>query len=82
MYTGATTLLTDSYTPAEKAKTQGLNDLIMFTTMGVSSLASGALVSSAGWERMNIGAIPVLVVALAAIAWLAMLRRSARVASA
>jgi hypothetical protein len=54
----------------------------MFTTMGVSSLASGALVSSAGWERMNIGAIPVLAVALAAVVWLAMLRRSARVASA
>lgn len=82
MYTGATTLLTESYAPAEKAKTQGLNDLVMFTTMGASSLASGALVSSAGWERMNFGAIPVLIVALAAVAWLAMLRRSARVASA
>ena len=71
MYTGATTLLTESYTPAERAKTQGANDFIMFTTMGVSSFASGALVSSAGWERMNFGAIPVLAVALAAVAWLA-----------
>ncbi len=71
MYTGATTLLTESYTPAERAKTQGANDFIMFTTMGISSFASGALVSSAGWERMNLGAIPVLAVALAAVAWLA-----------
>ena len=82
MYTGATTLLTEAYAPAEKAKTQGANDLVMFTTMGVSSFASGALVSTAGWERMNIGAIPVLVIALAAVAWLALLRRGARVASA
>ncbi|HVE51446.1 MAG TPA: MFS transporter [Casimicrobiaceae bacterium] len=81
MYTGATTLLTESYAPAEKAKTQGANDFIIFSTIGVSSLASGVLVSSAGWERMNLGAIPLLVIALVAVAWLAMQRRSARVAS-
>ncbi|HEY5861736.1 MAG TPA: MFS transporter, partial [Casimicrobiaceae bacterium] len=32
MYTGGTTLLTESYRPAEKARTQGANDAIMFTT--------------------------------------------------
>jgi len=82
MYTGGTTLLTEAYAPAEKAKTQGANDLIIFTTMGVSSFASGALVSSAGWEKMNLGAIPVLAVALGAVLWLALSRRAARVASA
>jgi MFS family permease len=75
MYTGGTTLLTESYEPAEKSKTQGANDFIVFTTMGVSSLASGALVSTAGWERMNAAALPVLVVVVAAVAWLAWLRR-------
>ena len=58
MYTGATTLLTEAYAPSEKAKTQGANDLVIFTTMAASSLASGALVASAGWEKMNLGAIP------------------------
>ena len=53
MYTGGTTLLTESYAPAEKARTQGANDFIVFATMGVSSLASGAMVSTAGWEAMN-----------------------------
>ena len=53
MYTGGTTLLTESYAPAEKARTQGANDLIMFTTMARVVVLVRALVSSAGWEVMN-----------------------------
>ena len=53
MYTGGTTLLTESYAPLEKARTQGANDFLVFATMGVSSLASGAMVSTAGWEAIN-----------------------------
>src|SRR2546426_4870960 len=37
MYTGGTTLLTEAYTPAEKAKTQGMNDVLVFTVMCISS---------------------------------------------
>jgi hypothetical protein len=81
MYTGATTLLTEAYAPAERAKTQGANDFVIFTTMAASSFAAGALVSSAGWERMNVGAIPVLAIALGAVAWLARLRRVRPVAA-
>ena len=77
MYTGGTTLLTETYAPAEKARVQGANDFVVFATMGVSSLASGALVSAAGWERMNVGVLPLLVVVLAAVAWLGWLRRGA-----
>ena len=75
MYTGGTTLLIESYRPAEKAKTQGANDFIVFATMGISSFSSGALVSMAGWERMNAAALPVLAVVAAAVGWLAWLRR-------
>jgi MFS family permease len=76
MYTGGTTLLIEAYTPPERARTQGANDFVIFSTMGVSSFASGALVSSAGWERMNLGAIPVLAVALVAVLFLARSRRN------
>ena len=75
MYTGGTTLLTEAYKPAEKAKTQGLNDLIVFAVMGVSSLASGALIDAAGWERMNGMALPFLAAVICAVAWLAVLRQ-------
>ncbi|HTP99588.1 MAG TPA: MFS transporter [Casimicrobiaceae bacterium] len=77
MYTGGTTLLTESYRPAEKARTQGANDFIVFSTMAISSFSSGALVSSAGWEVMNWSALPVLVFVAAVVLWYS--RRRARV---
>jgi predicted MFS family arabinose efflux permease len=72
MYTGGTTLLTESYEPAEKARVQGVNDFVLFATLAASSLTSGALVTSAGWDTANWAAIPVLAViavAIAALAW-------------
>ena len=75
MYVGGTTLLTEAYAPAEKARTQGANDFIVFATMGVSSLASGAMVSTAGWEAMNRAVLPFLAVIAASVLWLASRRR-------
>jgi MFS family permease len=75
MYTGGTTLLTETYSPAEKAKTQGLNDAIVFAVMVISSFSSGALVSAAGWERMNVGALPFLMIVVAAALWLTWMRQ-------
>ncbi len=75
MYIGGTTLLTESYAPAEKARTQGANDFIVFTTMGVSSFASGAMVSTAGWETMNRAVLPFLALIACAVLWQASRRR-------
>jgi predicted MFS family arabinose efflux permease len=75
MYTGGTTLLTESYTPAEKARVQGVNDFILFATLAASSLVSGALMTSAGWDTANWAAIPVLAVIAVAIATLGWHRR-------
>ncbi len=75
MYTGGTALLTESYTPAEKARTQGANDFIMFSTMAVSSFSSGAMVSTTGWEAMNWTALPVLAAVSGAVVWYARRRR-------
>ena len=75
MYTGGTTLLIDAYTPAEKAKTQGMNDVIIFTVMSISSFSSGALISAAGWDAMNLGTLPLLAVVASAVLWMTLLRR-------
>jgi predicted MFS family arabinose efflux permease len=81
MYTGGTTLLTETYLPHEKARTQGLNDFIVFATMGVSSAASGALVTTSGWETMNRAALPVLALIALAALWLQRMRRQAPAAA-
>jgi MFS family permease len=77
MYTGGTALLTETYAPGEKARVQGLNDFIVFATMGLSSLASGALVTTSGWATMNRATLPVLGVIAAGVMWLMWLRRQA-----
>lgn len=77
MFVGATTLLTTTYTSAEKAKVQGVNDLTVFVTMISSSAASGALVSTSGWTDLNVYALPALVLATLGAAYL-MLRPAHR----
>jgi predicted MFS family arabinose efflux permease len=82
MYTGGTALLTETYAPAERARTQGVNDIIVFATMGVSSLASGALVTTSGWETMNRASLAVLALIAAGVLWLMRLRRRSAAAAA
>ena len=75
MFVGATTLLTESHTPAERGKVQGVNDAAIFCTMVVSSFSSGMLFSYQGWQTMNLLAVPFLLLAGAGIVWLAWARR-------
>ncbi|HEY9445456.1 MAG TPA: MFS transporter, partial [Burkholderiales bacterium] len=61
MYVGGSALLTECYTPVERAKTQAANDFLVFLTMAVSSTSSGVLMSKSGWHAVNYGSIPFLV---------------------
>ncbi|MBI2509319.1 MAG: MFS transporter, partial [Betaproteobacteria bacterium] len=76
IFVGATMLLTESHTPAERAKVQGVNEMAILFTLVASSFSSGALFSYQGWQAMNLSALPFLALAGAGIAWLAILRRS------
>jgi MFS family permease len=69
LFIGATTLLTETYRPEERAKTQALNDFGVFTTVALSSLSAGALQSRYGWRTVNLGLIPMLALILACILW-------------
>ncbi len=72
MYIGGTTLLTETYRPEEKAKAQGANDMCIFVMMVISSLTSGMLVTGAGWNKVNLLALPLLAMVGAAALWLAL----------
>jgi MFS family permease len=82
LYTGGTMLLTETYRPEEKAKAQGANDQVIFITMLVSSVSSGMAVTQAGWDRVNLLALPLIVVVTVALAWFALHSRRARKAAA
>ena len=64
-FTAATSLMTTAYTPAERAKTQGM----MNQVVAIGALSSGALVHFFGWNWVNIGAMPLLVVAAGVMVW-------------
>jgi MFS family permease len=78
LYTGGSTLLTQAYRPEEKNRAQGLMDLCVFSTMAVSSFASGALVTTQGWQRLNMGSLPVMLLVGVALLWLARRQRAQR----
>ncbi|HEX4984804.1 MAG TPA: MFS transporter [Burkholderiales bacterium] len=82
LFVGGTTLLTEACTPAEKAKTQGVNDMAIYATMASTSLTSGAILYGYGWNTLNYAALPLLGATAIAILWLATIRRSGRPHSA
>jgi MFS family permease len=77
LYVGGTTLLTGSHRPEERAKAQGFNDFCVFTTMAISSFASGLLLHATGWTLLNLISLPFVVLAAVAIGWFARTRRAA-----
>ena len=77
LFIGATTLLTETYAPEEKAKTQALNDFLVFSTVTIAVLSAGTLQHHLGWQAVNYGVIPLIAVTVIAAAWLLLARRSA-----
>ena len=70
LFIGSTTLLGDAYAPAEKAKTQALNDFLVLTTVTIAVLSAGSLQHRLGWRAVKLGVLPLTLIPLAAIAWL------------
>ena len=82
LYIGGTTLLTQTYRPEERARAQGTNEQAIFIMMTISSLTSGLTVTTAGWERVNLLALPLVAAVAIAIVWYALRRRAERAAAA
>jgi MFS family permease len=70
LYIGATTMLTETYAPSEKAKAQGLNDTFVFATLTVTSFASGAFVDKFGWQTINFYSIPPVLAVCFGLIWM------------
>jgi MFS family permease len=78
LYIGATTLLTETYRPEERAKAQGANEFAIFAMMALSSFSSGMIVTNAGWEKVNYAATPLIAVVIAALLFLTVHMRKNR----
>lgn len=75
LYVGGTTLLTSTYTPAEKGRAQAINDMTIFAVGLACSLSAAALLQAFGWQTLNMLLLPWLALAAAAPIWLAYRQR-------
>jgi len=81
LFTGSTTLSMQAWRPEEKDRAQAAINFCVFSTMAVTSFASGALVTTQGWSWLNIGSLIPVGLTTVALLWLFFRQRSVRLAS-
>jgi MFS family permease len=64
LFISGTSLVVLTYNEEEKFRAQGINDLIVFSTMALASLSAGILLSLTSWKTMNLICIPFLILIL------------------
>ncbi|MCL6548007.1 MAG: MFS transporter [Alicyclobacillus sp.] len=75
LFTGSTALSLEAYRAEERDRAQGALNFFTFAMLAATSLSSGALVTTKGWNLLN-GLSAVLVgIAAASIVWLWAIRR-------
>ncbi len=77
LYIGGSSLLIEAYLPEERAKTQAVNDFLVFGMVTIASFASGTLHHAFGWTGVNLGVIGPVALVCGAITWLLLRRRPA-----
>jgi MFS family permease len=75
LYIGGTTLLTTTYTPAEKGRAQATNDMTIFAVGLICSFSAAGLLQALGWQTLNFLLLPWLALAMTALLWLGLRQR-------
>lgn len=70
-FIGGTTMLTTTYTAAERGKVQAANDFGISALMVVASFSSGKVLDGLGWAAVSSAMFPAAVLTLILLAWLA-----------
>ena len=67
IYVGGTTMLTYTYSMAERFTAQAVNEFLVFGTAATASLLAGTVMHYFGWTRLMLIPIPVLVIVCLAL---------------
>ncbi len=78
LFTGSTTLAMTAYKPEEKDKAQAAINFFVFGTMAFTSFGSGALITSQGWNILNLGSLLPVLITAAALLWLSTQNKNIR----
>lgn len=70
-FIGGTTMLTECYTPAERAKVQGVNNFGIAAMVTLASFSSGQLLGHLGWPSVPLVIFPFALLVLAMIGFAA-----------
>ena len=76
LFTGSTTLSMSAWRPEEKDRAQAAINFCVFGTMAITSFASGALVTTRGWDWLNYGSLVPVTLTAAALLWLTWIRKN------
>ena len=78
MFTGGTTLLTLACEPTEKARVQGIAELMRNGASALATLGAGSVLDFYGWSVVNLAILPLLALSAAVTLWWAASERRAR----
>lgn len=77
-FIGATAMVADCHTPAERGKAQGTNDFVVFGTVACASFFAGSLMHSSGWTTVNWLVLPAVASILVPLVWRAARMRNGK----
>ena len=77
-FIGGTAIIASSYRPEEADKVQGFHDIILFSTVALSSFASGQIFGNYGWAAMILPVWPLSIVGLVLLFLLGRSRRRSK----
>ncbi|MDM9561341.1 MFS transporter [Bordetella petrii] len=69
MFVGGTTLLAQSYRPAERGRAQGAAEVLRYAATALATLAAGPALDRYGWQAVNAAMLPVVGLAAVMTAW-------------
>ncbi|MGL4637790.1 MAG: MFS transporter [Beijerinckiaceae bacterium] len=81
-YIGATAMITDCHTPAERAKVQGFNDFTIFGITTIGSLLAGYLLAKVGWSVINWALMPIAMLCIASVVALMLSQKTKKLSAA
>jgi MFS family permease len=68
-FIGATAMVADCHTAAERGKAQGANDFMVFGVVAAASFFSGSLLHASGWQTINWLIFPSVALILVPLIW-------------
>jgi MFS family permease len=69
MFVGGTTLLTTAYAAEERVRVQATHDFIVFGSVAMTAVTSGAVQATQGWDVLNLTVVPPVLIALMVVGW-------------